>query len=298
MHEPVLIKEVILTLDPQAGDSLLDATAGYGGHSSEILSVTNNYTESVLVDRDKKALNYLTNKFVGTEIKFMRMDFLSAAKTLANEGCQYNLILADLGVSSPHLDIASRGFSFKADGPLDMRMDQMQELTAEIIVNEWPEEEIARIIKEYGEEPLSRKIARSIIAGRPFRTTEQLAHNIAAAVNRKDRKKHPATKTFQALRITVNDELALLNQVLPLWLKLLKDGGRLGIISFHSLEDRIVKKFFQENGGDRYDAKLKVLTKNPLTASTSELVINPRSRSAKLRVAAKIKTTERTSDEN
>ena len=288
MHEPVLIKEVISTLKPQVGDSLLDATAGYGGHSSEILSVTKNYTESVLVDRDKKALRFLTDKFAGTDIKFMRMDFLLAAKSLANEGRQFNLILADLGVSSPHLDIASRGFSFKSDGPLDMRMDQTQLLTAETIVNEWPEDDLTEIIKKFGEEPQARRIAKSIVEGRPFSSTGQLADKIAATVNRRAGKKHPATKTFQALRIAVNDELSLLTDVLPVWLKLLKPGGRLGIITFHSLEDRIVKKFFQEYGGDRYDAELRIITKNPITATSDELVFNPRSRSAKLRVVAKI----------
>lgn len=298
MHEPVLIKEVISILKPQMGESLLDATAGYGGHSSEILSITNSYTESVLVDRDKKAQDYLATKFASNDIKFMRMDFLSAAKTLAHNGRQFNLILADLGVSSPHLDIASRGFSFKLDGPLDMRMDQQQVLTAQTIVNEWSEEELAAVIKKYGEEPFNRRIARSIIEGRPFSSTEQLASNIAKAVNRNGSKKHPATKTFQALRIAVNDELGQLEKVLPVWVKLLKPGGRLAIISFHSLEDRIVKQYLKSLAGDRFDAELTILTKNPITASSHELVFNPRSRSAKLRVAAKIKTTERTSDAN
>jgi 16S rRNA (cytosine1402-N4)-methyltransferase len=298
MHEPVLIKEVIAILKPQMGESLLDATAGYGGHSSEILSITNSYTESVLVDRDKKAIDYLTSKFASNGTKFMRMDFVSAAKKLANEDRQFDLIIADLGVSSPHLDIASRGFSFKHEGPLDMRMDQSQDLTAEIIVNTWPEEKIAYILKVYGEEPMSRKIAKSIIEGRPFGSTTQLAQNIAAAVNRKGSKKHPATKSFQGLRIAVNNELLLLEQALPIWLKLLKPGGRIGIITFHSLEDRIVKNYFKEKSGDRYDAELSLVTKNPITATSEELDLNPRSRSAKLRVAAKIKTTERASDAN
>lgn len=298
MHEPVLIKEVIAILKPQMGESLLDATAGYGGHSSEILSITNNYTESVLVDRDKKGIDFLTSKFASHDPKFMRMDFVSAAKKLANEDRQFDLILADLGVSSPHLDIASRGFSFQHDGPLDMRMDQKQELTAETIVNTWPEEKIAEIIKNYGEDPKSRKIAKSIIEGRPFSSTAQLASNIAAAVHKKGSKKHPATKSFQALRIAVNDELRLLEQALPIWLKLLKPGGRMGIISFHSLEDRIVKNFFKEKSGNRYDADLQLVNKNPITATSEELDLNPRSRSAKLRVAAKIKTTERASDAN
>lgn len=296
MHEPVLIKEVISTLDPQAGDSLLDATAGYGGHSAEILSITNNYTESVLVDRDKKAHDYLKDKFKGTGIKFMRMDFLLAAKTLENETQQFNLILADLGVSSPHLDIASRGFSFAKSGPLDMRMDQSQRLTAAEIANEWPEEDIAQIIRDYGEEPKARRVAQAMVQNRPYATTDELAKVIARAIPGKWGAKHPATRTFQALRIAVNSELELLTKALPIWVDLLNPGGRLGIISFHSLEDRIVKRFFSEVAGERYDTSMRPLTKHPVEPSEHEIAFNPRSRSSKLRVAAKIKNNERPSD--
>lgn len=286
MHEPVLLKEVLDTMTPQKGDSYLDATAGYGGHSGAILKVSENYKESVLVDRDQMAIEHLQTQFASKGIRIIQNDFYSAAELLVGEGMQFDLILADLGVSSPHLDKASRGFSFQHDGPLDMRMDQRQILTAETIVNEWPEEKLEGILRKYGEEPQARKIAANIVANRPFKTTEELA-TLIARTSGKWQKKHPATRTFQALRIAVNDELGLLERSLPLWIQLLKPSGRLGIISFHSLEDRIVKNFFAEYGGDRYDAIFKILNKNPIVASDTELASNPRSRSAKLRVAAK-----------
>lgn len=286
MHEPVLLQEVLEALAPQKGDSYLDATAGYGGHSSAILERTQNYHASVLVDRDKMAIDHLRTQFASKEISIMQNDFFSAAELLVGEGRQFDIILADLGVSSPHLDKASRGFSFQHSGPLDMRMDQRQTLTAEIIVNEWTAEQLELILRSYGEEPHARKIAESIVANRPFKTTEELA-NIIARASGKWQKKHPATRTFQALRIAVNNELGLLESTLPLWIQLLKSKGRLGIISFHSLEDRIVKNYFAEYGGSRYDAIFSVPFKNPIVASDQELVSNPRSRSAKLRVAAK-----------
>lgn len=296
MHEPVLLNEVIAAMNPQKGDSYLDLTAGYGGHSDKILSITKNYQETVLVDRDIYAIKELKTKFKGLGVSFMRMDFNSAAEGLIKQKKVFNLIFADLGVSSPHLDKASRGFSFRSEGPLDMRMDQSQLLTAETIVNQWPEEQLKAIIQDYGEEPKSSRIAKAIVLNRPITTTTQLANIVASSIGGKWQAKHPATRTFQALRIAVNNELGLLESSLPLWLKLLKPNGRLGIITFHSLEDRIVKQFFADNGGKRYDAKLVVLNKTPITAGATELVLNPRSRSAKLRVAAKINTTERTSD--
>jgi 16S rRNA (cytosine1402-N4)-methyltransferase len=296
MHEPVLINEVIAALKPQKGDSYLDMTAGYGGHASAILTLTKNYQASVLVDRDQMAVKELKTKFDSKRVEILQMDFYSAAKALKKQGKTFNLILADLGVSSPHLDIASRGFSFRAEGPLDMRMDQMQSLTAETIVNQWSIEDLRQILREYGEEPHSNKIAKNIVEKRPIKTTTELAKIVAGSVGGKWQAKHPATRTFQALRIAVNDELGLLKMSLPILVDLLEPNGRLGIISFHSLEDRIVKKFVAENAGDRYDAVLVAPFKSPITAATNETVLNPRSRSAKLRVVAKINTTERTSD--
>lgn len=286
MHEPVLLNEVLEALKPVKGESYLDATAGYGGHSGAILALTENFRESVLVDRDQMAIDQLTTKFESKGVNIVQSDFYSAAKLLVNEGRLFDVILADLGVSSPHLDIASRGFSFQRSGPLDMRMDQRQELTAETIVNEWDRDALEQVLRNYGEEPHARRISESIVANRPINTTEQLA-SIVARTSGKWQKKHPATRTFQALRIAVNNELGLLSAVLPLWIQLLKPGGRLGIISFHSLEDRIVKNYFAEHGGVGYDSDFSVPFKNPIVASDSELVSNPRSRSAKLRVAAK-----------
>lgn len=297
MHEPVLLSEVLTLLNPKKGDTLLDLTAGYGGHASEVLKITGEYQKSVLVDRDQMAIDHLRTRFANSEVKIIQSDFNSAAKLLVNQGAQFDLILADLGVSSPHLNIASRGFSFLLAGPLDMRMDQRQELTAETIVNKWSADRLEKIIREYGEEPRARRITKSIVANRPYKITTELAAIIARASG-KWQDRHPATRTFQALRIAVNDELELLKNSMPLILKLLKLDGRVAIISFHSLEDRIVKQFFAENGGDTYDAILKVLSKSPICASNHEVVNNPRARSAKLRAAVKIKTTERTSDEN
>jgi 16S rRNA (cytosine1402-N4)-methyltransferase len=200
------------------------------------------------------------------------------------------MILADLGVSSPHLDQGARGFAIATDGPLDMRMDQTQDLTAEKIVNEYSADDIASILKRYGEEPKARQIAQLIVQNRPLATTKELAAVVVKAWPSRS-KVHPATRTFQALRIAVNDELGLVERSLPLWIDMLAPGGRLAVISFHSLEDRLVKQAFQEAGGARYDfdAKITVLTKRPITASESELVFNPRARSAKLRAAVKSK---------
>ena len=286
-HEPVLLQQVLSFLSPKPNETYLDLTAGYGGHAEAVRFMTDN-APAVLVDRDNMAVTYLQKRFVDKNVTIMQSDFLSASQKLAEQGNKYDLILADIGVSSPHLNIASRGFAIKYDGPLDMRMDQSQSLTAETIVNSYSEDDLIRILKQYGEEPRARSIAKAIIAARPIHTTSQLA-DIVAKQFRGYHKVHPATRTFQGLRIAVNDELMQLEKAIPIWVSLLKPGGRLGIISFHSLEDRIVKKAFTERSGDRFDAELSVLTKRPETADKNELDFNPRSRSAKLRVAAKIK---------
>jgi len=223
------------------------------------------------------------------DVEIIQKDFFSASKKLAEEGKTFKLILADLGVSSPHLNEASRGFSIKANGPLDMRMDTTQELTAEIMLNTYSEEELAAIIKKYGEEPKARQIAKLITSNRPLKTTLELATLVAKAWPGYS-KVHPATRTFQAIRVAVNDELGLLEHSLPIWIdQLLAPGGRIAVISFHSLEDRIVKQAFAERAGDRYDAELTILTKHPAVGEQDELVFNPRARSAKLRAAVKQK---------
>jgi 16S rRNA (cytosine1402-N4)-methyltransferase len=289
LHQPVLLTPVLQYLDPKAGDSYLDLTGGYGGHAAAVLDITKNPTDSVLVDRDSNAIKELQERFAGQGVGLLHKDFLSASRQLQSEGKQFDVILADLGVSSPHLNQASRGFSIKADGPLDMRMDQDQSLTAEEMVNTYSKEELEKILKQYGEEPKARAIASLIVEHRPFHTTHQLAQIVAKAWPGYS-KVHPATRTFQALRIAVNDELELLRKSLPIWMDdLLAPGGRLAIISFHSLEDRLVKEAFAEKAGDRYDANLRLLTKKPVVGDESEIVFNPRARSAKLRAAVKQK---------
>ena len=287
IHIPVLLQEVVDTLKPKNGETYLDLTAGYGGHSGEILNKTGYSTNSVLVDRDTRAIDTLKDLF-GSKVTLLHSDFFTASKTLAEQGKTFDLILADLGVSSPHLDTASRGFSIQKDGPLDMRMDQTAALSARDIVNSYSSQQLQTLLRVYGEEPKAKKIAELIIANRPIETTHQLAEIVAQAWPGYS-KLHPATRTFQALRIAVNDELQQVQASLPIWETLLAPGGRLAVITFHSLEDRIVKRYFREHT-DSYDASLTDLTHRPLTAGPNELLINPRARSAKLRAVAKIKT--------
>jgi 16S rRNA (cytosine1402-N4)-methyltransferase len=299
-HFPVLLDEVLKYLDPKEGESFLDLTAGYGGHSSAVLERTfkkdarapSAGANASLVDRDRNAIAHLSEQFKSTGVRLIHKDYLAAAEELRTDGERFDLILADLGVSSPHLDNAARGFSIRLDGPLDMRMDDRQRLTADEIVNGYPEEELRDIIRKYGEEPRANKIARKIVENRPVHSTHELADIIRSAASRPGPKSkvHPATRTFQALRMAVNDELDLLERSLPIWIDLLAPGGRIVVISFHSLEDRIVKQAFAEAAGNRYDAVLRLLTKQPVMAGENEKVSNPRARSAKLRAAAKINT--------
>ena len=287
LHIPVLLTQVLQYLDPKEGESYLDLTGGYGGHAAAVLERTKQPTKAVLVDRDEMAIAELKKRFEGKpELK--HQDFLSASQDLQTAGKKFDLILADLGLSSPHLNEASRGFAINQDGPLDMRMDRSQSLTAEQVVNTYSKQALTNILKRYGEEPKAAQIAQAIIEHRPLHTTHELAH-VVARVWPGHSKVHPATRTFQALRIAVNDELELLRLALPIWIKLLNPGGRLAIISFHSLEDRLVKQAFKEAGGDRYDADLTILTKRPISGDQTEIVFNPRARSAKLRAALKQK---------
>ena len=286
-HTPVLLKEVVSVLDPKPSNTYLDLTAGYGGHCDAVLGFTTNPGGMVLVDRDNQAIRFLQNKYGKSKVSIVHNDFLTASKDLLKSNYQFDLILADLGVSSLHFNEASRGFSLLRDGPLDMRMNQDQDLTAEKVINTYSREELVSILKEYGEEPRARLIADIIVNNRPFNSTLQLSNLIAGRF--KNSRIHPATKTFQAIRIEVNNELNLLSDSLDLWLKLLSIGGRIAIISFHSLEDRIVKNFFKDHSSSKYEAELKLINKHPITAGPQEIVNNPRARSAKLRAAVKIK---------
>jgi 16S rRNA (cytosine1402-N4)-methyltransferase len=293
-HQSVLLDEVLSYLDPKEQESYLDLTAGYGGHALEVLKKTKAPFKAVLVDRDKTAISHLAELFSSQKVKLINQDFLSASRQLADENNKFDLILADLGVSSPHLNNKERGFSLSQSGPLDMRMDQSAELSAHDIVNKYSVDRLAKLILDYGQEPSAYKIAKAIASSRPISTTGQLAEVIVKSLPKprlfKKSKIHPATRTFQAIRIAVNDELNQLEHALPLWFELLNQGGRIVIISFHSLEDRLVKQAIAQQSGNRYDATLKLLTKKPVTAGQQEIVFNPRARSAKLRAAVKIKT--------
>ncbi len=287
-HIPVLLKETLTYLSPQKGESYLDLTAGYGGHADAVLRRTKAPEKAVLIDRDQDAVSFLRQHFKLNTVQIIQSDFLTVSKELQSSGVKFDMVLADLGVSSLHLDTPERGFSFRVDGPLDMRMDQQQQLTADIIVNSYSESTLAKIIAEYGEEPKAHNIAQSIVRHRPIHTTQHLA-TIVARVYTGRLKIHPATRTFQALRIAVNQELDQIKDSLPIWIELLAPGGRIAVISFHSLEDRLVKQAFQERSGQLYDADLELLTKHPVSSDKISLVINPRARSAKLRAAVKIK---------
>lgn len=281
VHVSVLLTEMMAGLALQPQGNYLDATVGAGGHSQAILTALPDLCLT-MIDRDAQAIAVVQEKFkgFGERVSFWQGNF----SDFPGRSQQFDGIIADLGVSSPQFDQAERGFSFRQEAPLDMRMDQDQELSAQEIINHWQEGELAKIFFEYGEERLSRRIARQIVQNRPFSTTTALAEAIARCVPAKYRygRIHPATRVFQALRITVNDELGSLEGFLtqaPQWLK---PKGRIGIISFHSLEDRLVKHRFRES------ALLQVLTKKPILPSAREQELNPRSRSAKLRWAASV----------
>lgn len=284
LHIPVLLSEVLATLNPKPGERYLDLTAGYGGHAKEILDVTQQYKGSVLVDRDEFAINYLKDKFP-SDIQLLHTDFYSAVQQLIECGNSFDIILADFGVSSPQLDMEDRGFSFKSEGPLDMRMDKRQSLTASDIVNHYKETQLADILVRFGEEKSGRAkmLAREIVHHRPVTSTKALADIIIS--KSKYSKTHPAARIFQAIRIAVNDELGEIERTLPLLSKLLNPNGRVGIITFHSLEDRLVKDYFKEASSYGEESDLEIVTRKPIIADPQEIVINPRARSAKLRVA-------------
>lgn len=278
VHVPVLHREVVEQLQVKPGGTYLDVTLGGGGHSRLILEAAIEVT-LVAVDQDEMAIAAATEHLKGFEsqVTIHRSSFA----TFNPKKQKFDGILADLGVSSAQFDIAERGFSFRAEAALDMRMDQRQVLDAAQIINTWDEKELADIFYKYGEERLSRRIARQIVDRRPFKSTTELAYVIAGCFPPKARhgRIHPATRVFQALRIAVNQELDVLEKLMhhaPTWLN---PGGRMAIITFHSLEDRIVKHRLREFEG------LRVLTKKPIIPQDDEIDLNPRSRSAKLRVA-------------
>lgn len=287
IHVPVLFEQTVRVLNPQQGESYLDLTAGYGGHARAIVERTQLASRAVLVDRDPATAKWLAD-LTDQGAQLLQTDFATAVKQLVDQKQQFDIILADLGVSSPQLDQSERGFSFRFEGPLDMRMDSRQSQTAADIVNSASSQELVTIIKNFGEEtlPVARRIAQAIIEARPLHTTTELATVIASNVSRKKGKVHPATRTFQALRIATNHELAQVSDMLELLPKLLRPGGRVGIISFHSLEDRLVKQYFAKQKSLGYESELTTLTKKPIRGATED-VHNPRARSSSLRAAVK-----------
>src|SRR5271157_2912405 len=296
-HIPVLLQQAIEFLAVRRGGTYIDLTLGLGGHSWEIARRLGAAGRLIGFDKDPAALERARERLMSApaelavdwpKVELVHASFAEVAQHVAPASADG--LLADLGVSSMQLENAERGFSFQADGPLDMRMNTQSGLTAEQVVNRFDERELADAIYEFGEERRSRRIARAIVRARPIRTTAQLAAVVSAAarpVNQAERRIHPATKTFQALRILVNRELDDLRVLLskdaaP---QVLKSGGRLVVISFHSLEDRIVKDALREGA---HDGLYRILTKKPVTAEEEEIDRNPRARSAKLRAAERI----------
>jgi 16S rRNA (cytosine1402-N4)-methyltransferase len=297
-HVPVLLNQAIDFLAVRRGGTYIDATVGLGGHSFEIAKRLGAPGRLIGFDKDPAALEVAKSKIVvsGSSLAVAEPDWPTVElrhgsfADLANDQRPATIdgLLADIGVSSLQLDDAARGFSFQADGPLDMRMDPRNERTAEQVVNHLSERELADVIYEFGEERRSRRIARAIVRSRPIRSTAQLADVISAAarpMNSEERRIHPATRTFQALRIFVNRELDDLRALLEAAPRIMKPGGRVVIISFHSLEDRIVKDAFREGVKQGH---YRALTKKPVTATDEESDRNPRARSAKLRAVERV----------
>jgi 16S rRNA (cytosine1402-N4)-methyltransferase len=290
-HVPVLPAAVVTGLSPKSGGRYVDGTLGGGGHAALVLAASAPDGRLLGLDVDPAALAASRARLAefGERATLARGNFRQIGELARVSGFdQADGVLLDLGVSSYQLDTPERGFSFQADAPLDMRLDPEAEMTAADLVNELPEDELADLIYRYGEERGSRRIARVIGAARRkarIATTGELAGLVARALGGRHGKIHPATRTFQALRIATNEELASLEESLPQIVAILASGGRAAIISFHSLEDRIVKLFFK---AEAEAGRLRIITKKPLEASEGEARANPRSRSAKLRVAEKL----------
>jgi len=304
-HTPVLYQNVLTALNLHAGGRYIDGTVGAGGHAAGILECSSPDGRLLGLDRDTKALEYAA---IRLEPFRDRVSLLHASYTAMHEEAfalgwdRVDAILLDLGLSSMQLEDPKRGFSFRFDGPLDMRFDPDGDFTADELVNHMPQDELAEVIKRYGEDPRARAIAEAIVRARPLKNTFHLAEVIASKAGTKRKGIHPATRTFQALRIAVNDELNALKVGLETAVGLLCPRGRLAVISFHSLEDRIVKRFFHRESRDcicppeqlicrcEHTATLRVLTKRPIRAESVEISHNPRARSARLRVAERLTT--------
>lgn len=302
-HQPVLYQQVMNALAPEKGSLFLDGTLGAGGHAKGILQASTPHGQLLGLDRDAEAMKMARQRLRAYKDRLIlrQASYRNAPDILDQVGWKrVNGILLDLGVSSMQIDQPQRGFSFMEDGPLDMRFDQDQEVTAADILNSLEEPELVSIIWEYGEERYSRQIARAIVDARPIQTTRDLARLVQSVVPGHGSQIHPATRTFQALRIATNEELEVLSTALPELLNRLEPAGRIAIISFHSLEDRIVKQYFKKESSDclcppkqpvctcGHQASIKVLTKKPVRPDKHEIEHNPRARSARLRVAEKL----------
>jgi 16S rRNA (cytosine1402-N4)-methyltransferase len=302
-HQPVLYQEIIHALQPRRGGRYVDGTLGAGGHARGILEASAPDGQLLGLDVDPQALALARKNLAPYEqrIHLAQASYTSLSAQLAQLGWDsVDGIVLDLGVSSMQFDTPERGFSFQHDAPLDMRFGPSATQTAADLVNKFSERELADLLHQYGEERDSRKIARAIVKARPLHTTRELVAVIESVSPRRGNRVHPATRTFQALRIAVNEELASIEAVLPQAVTALGGGGRLAVISFHSLEDRIVKDFFREQGKDLVNppyeriyeverkATLKEVNRKPITPSEEEIKMNPRARSAKLRIAEKM----------
>ena len=302
-HRSVLYHEIILALRPQSPGKYVDATLGAGGHAWGILKACSPDGLLLGLDLDPQALEIASRRLSAFESRVIirQASYTTLQQQLADLGWpSIQGIVLDLGVSSMQLDTAVRGFSFQSDGPLDMRFSPQQETTAADLVNKLPEEELAEILWKYGEEQHSRRIARAILQARPLHTTLELANVVRKASGGHSRI-HPATLTFQALRIAVNRELTSIEEVLPKAVQALAPGGRLAVIAFHSLEDRLIKQFMRRESRDcicspeqpictcGHRASLNEITRHPITAGAEEMQENPRARSARLRIGEKLK---------
>jgi len=305
-HVPVLADDVRRLLAVQSGETVVDATFGAGGHAALLAADLRGRGKLIAIDCDPTAREYFDRFARGARVqtRFLRGDFSVVLQQLGDNGVQADAILLDLGISSMQIDRPERGFSYAVDAPLDMRMDTSAEVTAAGIVNEADERDLATILKRYGEERYARQIARAIVRRRkerPFERTADLVETIRAAIPAPARfgDGHPAKRSFQALRIAVNDELGALEGALPSAFAMLRSGGRLAVISFHSLEDRIVKRFMREleRGCEcppdfpvcvcGKEPQLRALTRKPIRPSAQELAANPRAASARLRVGVR-----------
>ncbi|MGW8144867.1 MAG: 16S rRNA (cytosine(1402)-N(4))-methyltransferase RsmH [Anaerolineales bacterium] len=304
-HQPVLYNEIIHLLQPHRSGLYVDGTVGAGGHARGILEASEPDGQLLGFDVDALALEIARKQLeqFGDRAILIQSSFINLSDQLKGMGWhQVDGILLDLGLSSMQLDIPERGFSFRSNAKLDMRFDQRNPVPAIDLVNNLPEDELADLIYNFGEERNSRKIARAIVRARPIETTLQLANIVAAVSGGRKSRIHPATRTFQALRIEVNQELDALQKVLPQAIRSLKPGGRIAVISYHSLEDRIVKHFFRDESRNcicppeqpicdcNHVASVNVLTKRPIRPTEGEISENPRARSARLRVVEKLPT--------